>query len=251
MLKSRSDSLSQPRPQLPLPFVCGSAFLFILAGALMLHAQQPTTASVVPLVDAAVKARIDNVLGYTATEHYSVFRGKDEVHPVAEMTVRTTYKRDSGKSYEILSQSGSAIMRSTVLNTILDNEKTMSQPANQKGAWITSANYDMQLKPGGPQTLNGRSVLVLDITPKRKTPYLIQGTLWVDAQDGSIVQIQGTAPKSSTVFSGPAQVTRQYANVSGYPEATHLRAASTSFMFGETIVTVDYTNYQIQLRPPS
>ena len=241
--------LSSPPSRLLLSGI--SALFFFLAAVLLLHAQQPTTSSVVPLIDAAVKARIDNIVGYTATEHYSVFRNKDEVHPVATMTVRTTYRKETGKSYEILSQSGSSIIRSTVLNTILDNEKTMSQPANQKGAWITSANYDMQLQPGGPRSLNGRSVLVLDITPKRKTPYLIQGTLWVDAQDGSIVQIQGSAPKSSTVFSGPAQVTRQYAKVSGYPEATHLRAASTSFMFGETIVTVDYTNYRIQLRPSS
>lgn len=224
------------------------AFLFF-ATTLPLHPQQPSAASVVPLIDAAVKARIENVVGYTATERYSVFRNKDEVHPVAEMIVRTTYQKDTGKSYQILSKSGSALVRNMILNTILEDEKTMSQPDNQKTAWITSANYEMQLKPGGPETLNGRSVLVLSITPKRKTPYLIQGMLWVDAHDGSIVQIQGTAPKSSTVFSGPAQVTRQYANVDGYPEATHLRAASTSFMFGETIVTVDYTNYQIQLRP--
>ncbi len=230
--------------------LCGiSTLLLFLAAAPLLHAQQPTSASVVPLIDAAVKARIDHIAGYTATEHYSVFRGQDEVHPVSEMIVRTTYQKDTGKSYQILSKSGSALVRSMILDTILGDEKTMSQPANQKQEWITSANYDMQLKPGGPQTLNGRSVLVLTITPKRKTPYLIEGTLWVDAHDGSIVQIQGTAPKSSTVFSGPAQITRQYATVDGYPEATHLRAASTSFMFGTTIVTVDYSNYQVHLSP--
>jgi hypothetical protein len=87
------------------------------------------------------------------------------------------------------------------------------------------------------------------LTPRRKTPYLIEGTLWVDAKDGSIVQVQGTAPKSSSIFTGPTQLIRQYTNVGRYPQATHVRAVSNSFMFGQTIVKIDYQNYQIQLRP--
>jgi len=42
---------------------------------------------------------------------------------------------------------------------------------------------------------------------------------------------------------------RQYMNVGGYPQATHVRAVSNSFMFGQTIVKIDYQDYQVQLRP--
>jgi hypothetical protein len=51
-------------------------------------------ASVIQLVDAAVKARIDHIAAYSVTEHYAVYRGKDETHPAAEMTVRTEYKAE-------------------------------------------------------------------------------------------------------------------------------------------------------------
>ena len=44
-----------------------------------------------------------------SSNHYAVYRGKDETHPVAEMKVKTTYKKGFGKSYDILSQSGSEI----------------------------------------------------------------------------------------------------------------------------------------------
>ena len=202
-------------------------------------------------VDAAVKARIDHIAGYTVTEHYAVYRGKDEIHPVAEMIVKTTYKQDSGKSYLIVSQTGSALMRNLVLNAILDNEKRLNQPGIREGAWITSANYEMKLKPGGTRQLNGRDCLVLALTPKRKATYLIEGSLWVDSKDGSIVQIQGTGSKDSSLVTGPTQLMRQYANISGYPQAIHLRALSNSFMFGETIVTVDYQDYHVELRPPA
>jgi len=226
-----------------------AAAIFAFSGTTSAPAQQPDAAAVIQQVDAAVKARVDNVVGYTATEHYSVYRNKDEVHPVAEMTVRTAYRRDAGKSYTVLSQTGSEIIRSLVLGTILNNEKLLSQPGIREGAWITSANYEMKLKPGGTQSLDGRNCLVLTLTPRRKTPYLIDGTVWVDSKDGSIVQVQGTAPKSSSIFTGPTQVVRQYANVGGYPQATYVRAVSNSFMFGETIVRIDYQNYQVQLLP--
>ncbi len=226
-----------------------AALFFPFLGTVVAEDQQPDPATVVREVDAAVKARIDHLAGYTVTEHYTVYRGKDEVHPAAEMVVKTTYKPESGKSYVIVSQSGSALMRDLVLNTILENEKHLNEPGVREGAWITSANYAMHLKPGGPEKLDGRECLVLELTPKRKAPYLIQGSLWVDAKDGSIVQLEGTSSKSASVVSGPTQMVRQYADVDGYPEATHLRAQSNSFMFGETVVKVDYQNYHVELRP--
>jgi hypothetical protein len=166
------------------------------------------------------------------------------------MTVLTTYRKDTGKSYTIVSQTGSEIIRSLVLGAILDNEKRLNLPGVREGAWVTSANYEMKLKPGGIQLLDGRSCLVLALTPRRKTLYLIEGTLWVDAKDGSIVQVQGTASRSSSLFTGPTQMIRQYASVGGYSQATHLKAVSNSFMFGETIVKIDYKDYQVQLLPP-
>jgi hypothetical protein len=42
---------------------------------------------------------------------------------------------------------------------------------------------------------------------------------------------------------------RHYANVNGYAMATNARAVSESFLLGRTVVTIDYRDYQIQLRP--
>jgi len=71
----------------------------------------------------------------------------------------------------------------------------------------------------------------------------------VDSKDGSIVQLQGTASKSSSMLTGPTQLVRQYANIGGFSEATHARAVSYGSLLGETIVKIDYQDYQIQLRP--
>jgi len=225
-----------------------AALLLLCLGIAIAPAQQPDEAAVIQKVDAAVKARLDSIEGYTVNEHYAVFRGDDEAHPAAEMSVKTTYQEKTGKSYVILSQSGSALIQSVVLKPLLENENRINQPGSREASWFTSANYAMKLKSGGTERLDGRECLILAITPRRTAPNLIQGAIWVDAKDYSIVQIKGVASKSPSIFSGPPQMMRLYANVSGFAQATHARAVSSSFLFGKTIVTIDYSDYKVQLR---
>jgi hypothetical protein len=229
---------------------CSLAISFLAGvGTMVLHAQQPDTSTVVQRIDAAIQARFENVLAFTVTEHYAVYRNHDEVHPAAEMTVKATYNKQTGKTYNILSQSGSGTIRNLVLNPLLDNEKRINLPGNREQFWFTSANYEMKLKPGGIQRVDGRDCLAVSMAPKQRAPNLLNGTLWVDAKDYSTVLIQGTSSKSPSIFTGPTQMMRHYANVSGYAQATHARAVSNSNLIGQTIITIDYSNYQVQLRP--
>lgn len=224
------------------------ALLLASLTTVLLPAQQLDESAVIRQIDASVQSRLDAVMSYSVTESYAVFRGSDEVHPVAEMSVKTDYRKETGKTYTILSESGSALIRKAVLGTILDNEKTINKPGIREGSWITSANYEMKLKSGATQSVDGRDCLVLSITPKRKTPYLINGTLWVDVKDYSIVQLHGISSKSPSIFTGPTDMMRQYASVNGFAMATHARAVSNSLVLGKTVVTIDYRGYQMQLR---
>lgn len=221
----------------------------IMAGISCLVAQAPDAAQVVRGIDAAVQSRVENVAGFTDVEHYAVYRGANETHSAAEMTVRTTYRKGAGKSYEVLSQSGSTLIRKFGLLPLLDNEKTINLPGNVERSWFTSANYEMSLKPGGIQLINGRNCLALKIAPKRKAPNTIAGTLWVDVKDYSIVQIDGVASQNPSLLAGTTHMMRQYANVKGYPMSTLARAESHSAFFGETVVTIEYGHYQLQFVP--
>lgn len=218
----------------------------LYAGIPPICAQQVDSATILKKVDEAVKARLDGIEGYTDTEHYSVYRNRDERHPVAEMTVQTTYKRETGKTYRILSESGSALIRNLVLHAILDNERYVNEPGVREGAWLTTANYEMKVTQGGIEKVDGRDCVAIELTPRRKEPYLLVGTLWVDANNGEIVRIEGKGSKSSSVFTGETKMMRQYVDIDGFGEATHARAESDSFLFGQTVVTIDYKDYRIQ-----
>jgi hypothetical protein len=227
---------------------CAAFFFGATFGIAPALAQQPDQAAVIRGVDAAVLARVNRIAGYTVTEHYAVFRGSDETHSVAEMTVKTTYRREAGKDYAVVSSSGSSIIRRLGLDPILENEREINLPSNVEFSWITSENYEMTLKPGTLMQ-DGRECLVLAINPRRKAPNLIVGTLWVDARDYTIVRLEGLASKAPSIFAGATHMMRQYAMVDGFSMATHARAESTTFLYGKTVVKIDYSNYDIEVRP--
>jgi outer membrane lipoprotein-sorting protein len=210
--------------------------------------QEHDPAAVIRRVDAAVAARFENILGFTDVEHYVVYRGDDQVHPAAEMTVRDTYKKGVGKTYTVISQSGSSILLHFGLKPLLENEQTINQPGNVEKSWFNSANYVMKLNSAAVQKLNGRDCFALDIKPKEVAPNLIIGTMWVDAQDGTLVQIDGVASKNPSAFSGTTHMMREYTNINGYSMAIHARAESDSALLGRTVVTIDYNNYNLEIK---
>jgi len=224
-----------------------AAALLCASGLEPARAQVPNLGTVVMGVDSSVKNRLDRLGAYTVTEHYAVFRGQTDPIPAAEMLVKTTYRKETGKTFEVLSQSGSSLWRNQVLKTLLENEQRMSKPGNVETALINSANYEMKLDKDPEANLNGRRCVVLDITPRRKSQYLFDGLLWVDANDFSIVQLKGTAAKSAFFLANAADVARQYSDFEGLPMATHAEAVSRSSLLSQTVVKVDYSGYQIQL----
>jgi len=211
------------------------------------RAQQPAD-SIIRDLDAANHARFDNVLSFTDVEHYIVFRGNDQTNPAAEMTVKMSYKKGVGKDYVILKQSGSSLIQKFGLQPLLENEKSINNPAKVAQSWFTSTNYEMRLKPGIAQTIDGRQCLAIAITPRRKAPNMIDGTLWVDAVNHTLAQVEGVASKSPSVFAGTTKMMRRYTIMQGYAMAIHARAESSSALFGRTVILIDYSDYHFQLR---
>lgn len=212
-------------------------------------AQQPDAGAVIARIDAANHARYDHVLSYTVTEHYTVYRGENTAHPAAEMTVISTYNKATGKSYAIQSQSGSGVILRFGLRPLLDHEKAINNPSTVQNSWFSSANYDMRFKPDGARQIGGRDCVAFAITPKKKAPNMIEGTLWVDPRDGTIAQVEGIASKKPNPFAGTTRMMRQYTNTDGYSMATHARAESQSALFGRTVVLIDYSGYKLQTTP--
>ncbi len=227
--------------------VSAAIFSLLSLAAAATPVQSPNSAAVIQGVDAAVQARVDNVLGFTDMEHYAVYRDNDKT-PAAQMTVRDTYSKGKGKIYTVLSKTGSSIIEHFGLQPLLDSETEINLPSQVAKSWFTSANYKMELKPG-TQQVDGRTCYALSIKPRRAAPNMIEGTLWVDAGNYSIVRVQGVASKKPSVFAGTTHMMRDYKEIDGYSMATHARAESASLLFGRTVVVIQYDDYHLELRP--
>ena len=225
-----------------------AGFLALLTIA-ALHAQLPGAPAVIRDLDAANQARFDNVLSFTDVEHYTVFRGDDQTNPAAEMTVKMTYKKGVGKEFVIVKQSGSSVIQKFGLEPLLANEKSLNDPSIVAQTWFTSANYKMRLKPDANRTIDGRQCLAIEITPYRKAPNMLDGTIWVDSRTHTLAEVEGVASKSPSVFAKTTKMMRRYTDMHGYAMAVQARAESSSLFFGKTVVVIDYTDYHFQLRP--
>lgn len=224
-----------------------AADLLLLLAMPALRAQQTELASIIHDLDVENRARFENVLSFNDLEHYAVFRGKDQKNPVAEMTVRMNYRKGAGKTYQIISQSGSTLVLKHGLLPLLENERAVNDPATVSRSWFTSANYGMDLKSGATQMIDGRTCVAVSITPFRQASNMIDGTLWIDTDDHTLVELDGIASKSPSVFAGSTHMSRHYANMQGYAMATHATAESTSMLFGRTIISIDYSDYHFKI----
>jgi hypothetical protein len=239
---------NRPHRSLPcaaLPRILASCLLLLAAAG---RADAPlSNQQIVQRIDEAVYQRLNAIPRFTVQEQYKIFRNGSTT-PAAQETVLTTYIRDQGKDYKPLAQSGSAVLRSYVIDKVLAGEKDVNVPANREGALMTSRNYDLRPEPGTTQR-NGLTCIIVDLHPRHKSPHLFTGKVWLDASDYTIVHIEGAPSQSPSIFAGQTNVSRDYAKFSGYAMATHAEAHSHSFFFGDTLITIDYSDYHIDLDP--
>lgn len=234
-------------PRLFQPSILAALSACTLLLPLVGVSQAPAGARILKAVDASVTRREADLIGYTAIEHYAVFRSGDAAHPAAEMTVRATYHSASGKSYQILGESGSPFLRKAVLERTLQNERDLTRPAERVRALIDTSNYRMQFVSDA--ALDNRPCIVLQITPRRAASYLFAGQIWVDSRDGSIVQLKGTTAKPVSILAGRTQVARRYTLIDGYPMATRASATTSVALVGEIRMVIDYSDYHLQFAP--
>ncbi|MFP5238092.1 MAG: hypothetical protein ACLGSD_19520 [Acidobacteriota bacterium] len=228
------------------PALLGMILILLIGACAAIRSQSTDSAALIHRIDAAVHNRNAHVLEFTDVEHYSVYRGQDQTHAAAAMTVKVTYRKGVGKSYEVLSRSGSGIIQKFGLQPLIDNEKEINDPAKVQNSWFTSANYDMQASAQTKRMDDNRTCTAVAIHPRHKAPNMIDGTLWVDGSDGEICEVDGIASQKPSIFAGTTHMTRFYRMIDGYAMATHARAESDSKLFGKTVVTIEYGDYHLQ-----
>lgn len=108
---------------------------------------------------------------------------------------------------------------------------------------VTSANYKIKLI--GEELLAGRLCEVLEIAPRTKNTYLVDGRAWVDAEDYSLVRIEGQPLASPSLWTGRPTIVLEYVKVAGFSMTKTSHASSGSLLFGKSELTIEYSDYAV------
>jgi hypothetical protein len=162
----------------------------------------------------------------------------------ASREVRTTYRAPDSYNSVVVKDDGSHVIRQRVFDPILETEKE-AQPAKEKSSYdILPANYDFQVV--GMDSCEGRKCYRVAISPKRKNKFLLEGFIWIDAEDYGIAKIQGTPSKKLSFWILDTEVTRTYTRVGNVWLTNRIESVSDLLIAGHSDLSIEYTYSSIQ-----
>src|SRR5262249_15679497 len=109
------------------------------------------------------------------------------------MYVQTVFRKPDQLQSTVTRQEGSKLIRSRVFDKILEAESETRGKKEKEQGDITPANYNFAL--AGTEECDGRPCFHMKISPKRRDKYSLDGEIWIDAEDYSIVRIHGVPAK--------------------------------------------------------
>jgi hypothetical protein len=199
----------------------------------------PTTNDVVTKMLKLDAQRQAQLRGYTATRHYVAVNSQRR----AEMTVKVTCADDGVKQFSILSEDGSRWIRKFVFYKMLKEEAEASRHEIRNTTRIIPANYKFQLT--GSDVVDGRPAYVLQVAPKEKNKYLIEGKIWVDAVDYSIVQIEGRPARNPSIWTRSVYFVYTYQKVGPFWFAARTHSVTDIRFFGTSELTIENSDYKV------
>jgi hypothetical protein len=181
--------------------------------------------------------------GYTATRRYAAINKKRH----AEMVVRVSCDSSGAKEFAIVSQEGSGSIRKHVFHKLLSEETEASRRGTRAGTRLIPDNYQFQIV--GRETLGTGPAFVLSVTPKKANKYVIDGKIWVDANDYSIVRIEGQPARNPSFWVRSVHFVHTYQKVGQFWFASSTHTTSEIRIFGESELTIENSDYT--LNPPA
>ena len=178
---------------------------------------------------------------YSVTRKYTLHNR--HLNGDASMTVRLEYRAGHGKHFSVLRSSGPGVAQRALASLMKDEEKGSEEKPEENA--ITPANYRFAIE--GQETKDGRLCYRLKISPRKDNRELIDGEVWVDANDFAVVAIIGHPARSLSFWIGRPLIEQHFAPVNGFwmPSGNQTRAQVR--FAGDTELNIEYWDYKFNL----
>jgi hypothetical protein len=213
----------------------------IAAGVIDITPPLPGADEVVSRMVERDNQRQSALEGYTAMRRY-VLENRD-FRKRAEMLVRLTCGRDGSKQFETVSFSGWGGARKLVFSRLLKAETEASDTRVRDDSRMIPQNYSFETV--GEEPVNDRPAYVLAVTPKEPKKYLMQGKIWIDAEEYAIVRIEGAPAKNPSIWIRNVRFVRTYAKHGALWLPGTDDSVTDVRVFGSTVLTIEYFDYAL------
>ena len=204
-----------------------------------------SAAQIVERMQQHDKAQKEALKSYTAIRHYEVEYHGFFRRVAAKMDVEINYTVASGKSFRVISESGSHALCSMVLKRAVDSELEASRTKDETA--LTEANYRFEF--AGVDRLADRLAYVLNVEPITPSRFLYRGKIWVDAADFAVAKMEVRPAKNPSFWISRTLIHHLNERTGGFwlPEENH---SETKVRIGGTaVMTINYGTYQIVSQP--
>jgi len=141
----------------------------------------------------------------------------------------------SGFRYAVVSEDGSEYIRSKVFRASLDTERRMWAVGAPDQAALTPANYEFEERGAQADGLAS-----LAVTPRRKDVLLVDGTIFLNPDDGELVRMEGRLSKSPSFWTRRVAIVRWYRRIVGFRMPTALESVANVRVAGLSTFRMSY-----------
>ena len=188
------------------------------------------------------QAQTEALKHYKTLRHYLVeYRGFSATI-AARMDLEVNYDSVTGKTFRIVSLTGSNLLCNKVLKRAIESEKEAAQ--DKRSTALTTDNYRFQL--AGSESLDGRPAYILDVEPLTPSKFLYRGKVWVDAADFMVVKMETEPAKNPSFWISRALIHYTGAQTDGFWLPHEVRSETKVRIGGTAVMTIDYGSYQVE-----
>jgi hypothetical protein len=179
---------------------------------------------------------------YEALRHFHASNLRFNVD--SRLVVLTTFHQPDSHESKVIEQEGSKFIRERVFDKILEAEKEIKSKNVKAETDILPENYDFMLV--GMDDIQGRKCYHLTILPKRKSKYLLNGSIWVDAKNYGIARIHGSPSKRPSLWTLKTEVDRRYKPIGNFWLTDRIDSTSDLLVAGHSTLSIEYSYENVQ-----
>jgi len=158
------------------------------------------------------------------------------------LEVQTIFRWPYTMQSTVMKQDGSDFIKEHVFDKIIEAESELS--INDQADLIPK-NYDFAL--AGKEDCQGRPCWKLNLRPKRKDKYLIEGDMWVDAADYAVSRIHGTPSKHLSMWVSRVVIDRQLTRIAGVWLPNKIESSSSIRLVGDVQLQIEYVYESVKV----